>query len=262
MRDFQPQRTRATQAMCALLFALAILVMTELFSATGLVNSSNVLLQGVVSPDVLTSNDADIKALKTDGMTSAQLDSLSVELGEVKQLLNNLHQDLKLNRPKLPINHSYLTKASTPNEYPGPMPTLKTIQCNPLTTGCFTIHIGLWSMRQMRNFALSEDDDLVKDFLMMYATQFYSRCERVNWRYHWLSGWGGLRDSVDNLHIPLTMGFGGDDRSKWYWNYAANKYDGTNKTCPTVTSFLITIVAHLKRFTPGLLELNEWIVTK
>jgi hypothetical protein len=29
------------------------------------------------------------------------------------------------------------------------------------------------------------------------------------------------------------MGFGGDDRSKWYWNYAANKIDGTNKTCPT-----------------------------
>ncbi|KAL7515325.1 hypothetical protein ACHAXN_013478 [Cyclotella atomus] len=84
-------------------------------------------------------------------------------------------------------------------------------------------------------------DDLVKDFLMMYATQFYSGCAKVNWRFHWLSGWGatflnmqaGLRDSVDNLHIPLTMGFGGDDRSKWYWNYAANKYDGTNKTCPT-----------------------------
>jgi hypothetical protein len=29
------------------------------------------------------------------------------------------------------------------------------------------------------------------------------------------------------------MGFFGDDRTKWYWNYAANKYDGSNKTCPT-----------------------------
>jgi hypothetical protein len=142
--------------------------MTELFSATGLVNSSNVLLQGVVSPDVLTSNDADIKALKTDGMTSAQLDSLSVELGEVKQLLNNLHQDLKqtnnapVSSPE-PTQQAKTTRQSflldesiNPNAYPGPMPTLKTIQCNPLTTGCFTIHIGLWSMRQMRNFALSE----------------------------------------------------------------------------------------------------------
>jgi len=29
------------------------------------------------------------------------------------------------------------------------------------------------------------------------------------------------------------MGFGGENRDLWYWNYAANKDDGSNKTCPT-----------------------------
>ena len=29
------------------------------------------------------------------------------------------------------------------------------------------------------------------------------------------------------------MGFGSENRTSWYWNYAANKADGSNKACPT-----------------------------
>jgi hypothetical protein len=56
---------------------------------------------------------------------------------------------------------------------------------------------------------------------------------RLSHNIHQIVIHSGLIESADTLHTPLTMGFGSDDRSKWYWNYAANKDDGTNKTCPT-----------------------------
>jgi hypothetical protein len=181
--------------------------MTELFSATGLVNSSNVLLQGVVSPDVLTSNDADIKALKTDGMTSAQLDSLSVELGEVKQLLNNLHQDLKQTN-NAPVSSPEPTQQAKTTRQSFLLDESINSKCIPWSHADSENHtmqpFDYWMLHNPHWFVVNEtneefclvrgdslqDDDLVKDFLMMYATQFYSGCERVNWRYHWLSGWG------------------------------------------------------------------------
>eukprot|EP00804_Cyclotella_cryptica_P018196 CCRYP_005952-RA/>CCRYP_005952-RA protein AED:0.07 eAED:0.07 QI:312/1/1/1/0.5/0.33/3/865/218 len=95
-------------------------------------------------------------------------------------------------------------------------------------------------------------NERIREFLKFYATQFYSSCKKVNWRYMWLSGWGtdflnvqaGLRESADTLHIPLTMGFGGEDRSRWYW--PRTKMMEATKHAPlpilTVTFYLITIV--------------------
>jgi len=79
----------------------------------------------------------------------------------------------------------------------------------------------------------------IKDFLNFYAVQFYSTCKKVQWRMNWSSGWSanflnmqsGLMKSLESK-LPLVMGFGkahGDNKS---WNYAANKNDGSNKTCP------------------------------
>jgi hypothetical protein len=192
--------------------------MTELFGATSLVNSSNILLQSAAStPEVKTtisSEELDSLSLELREVKQKQLlnnlqkdqklDSLSLELGEVKQLLNNLHQDLKqTNNAPVPIPEPTQQAKTTTHQS---FLLEESIKCIPWSRSDSDNHtmqpFDYWMLHNPHWFVTNEtddelciargdlQDDLVKDFLMMYATQFYSGCAKVNWRFHWLSGWG------------------------------------------------------------------------
>ena len=163
------------------------------------------LLKGARSPKLDTSykgpihnTTAEIEAFKAE--TSAQYQFLSAEMGEVKQLLQSMkvqkkhtHAPVTTPAPALPVTYQpYIYESNS-----------RCIPWSSLDAQNRTMQpFDFWMLHNPHWFQVNETDEefciargdlqdnRVKDFLIMYATQFYSGCEKVNWRFHWLSGWG------------------------------------------------------------------------
>jgi hypothetical protein len=154
------------------------------------------------SPKALTSTmtmTTDINALKND--VSAQYHSLSIEMSELKKLLTSMETEMKQTKSPVStptptvrahsIHRSFLESNSMCIPWSSSDAQNRTMQ----PFDFFMLHNPHWFHVNETDdeFCIARgdlQDDRVKDFLMMYATQFYSGCKKVNWRFHWLSGWG------------------------------------------------------------------------
>jgi hypothetical protein len=75
----------------------------------------------------------------------------------------------------------------------------------------------------------------IRNLLLFYTNQFYSPCSILHKRTMWFSGWGASFRNMQNglihalyYHVPFFV----EGWQGYPWNYAANKDDYSNVTCP------------------------------
>jgi hypothetical protein len=175
-------------------------MMNEWLGGTQLLNGAQSNMLDVFPKAPSSNMSADINALKND--MSALYYSLSAEMSEVKKLLTSMETEMK--QTKAPVSSPPPTvQAHTTHESFLPESNSMCIPWSRSDAQNRTMQpFDFWMLHNPHWFQVNEtddefcvargdlQDDRVKDFLMMYATQFYSGCKKVNWRYQWLSGWG------------------------------------------------------------------------
>ena len=190
----QGRTTRWSPAKWISLLALTAFVMTEWLSEISIVHT----LQGATLQDAApTASVSANKNIEVD--TGAQFESISSELHEVKNMISKLQYVPPITSSPTAgdekkeghdSQHRFHTNALC-------IPWSKADALNRTMQPFDT-----WMLHNPHWFVVNETDDQfcvergdlqnerVRDFLNFYATQFYSSCKKVNWRYQWLSGWG------------------------------------------------------------------------